>query len=390
MHILQALRERKSDQALFETCSYLSANNTEALEDEWVAILAEIGMSAALTASKHLWIQLIDDLLFLVTADAIDVTDALICTTKLYLLYQRTATSTADSIARLRARVIEHFPPDARLSYKGVHLFQQILPEANGDEAAAQLHDFAHRILSGFIKLFHGQHTMTGNAIEFIARKKMAIPLPRVWPSPNPQESGRGDPVWFTWGALLLYFPNDLFVQTAWTLFSLRWKNKYKMERLGLLVGAGSCAATDTNASATWTHDEVAIIENLAQLAPDLWAAHTPPPPMKSTATLTSTVSPIMGGFQDDNVGISKSDNFDIISDFVPRVTQQAARCESSDSTPDEHQVKIINITADNKKGSKTLDGLINVKQDGLNGAYGAYGALDSGHKRRQGHKTQI
>jgi hypothetical protein len=276
MHILQALREKKSDQALFQTCTYLATNDTDALEDEWIAVLGEIGMSSSLVTSKFLWIQMLAEVSSLIEAEALDITDALVFTTKLYLLYQRTATSSPDSLTRLRSQVIDHFPDNVQLSYKGVSLFAQILPSDENEE----LHAFGHRILSGFIKLFHGKHASTANAVEFIARKKCAIKLPKVWPAPNPQEAGKGDPVWFVWGAVLLYFPNDIYVQVAWSLFCLRWKKKYKMERLGLLVGAAACVTSSANTSAPWTSEEIKVIENINLLAPDLWAAHTPPPVM--------------------------------------------------------------------------------------------------------------
>ena len=274
MHILQALREKKSDQALFQTCTYLATNDTDALEDEWIAVLSEIGMSSSLVTSKFLWIQMLAEVSSLIEAEALDITDALVFTTKLYLLYQRTATSSPDSLTRLRSQVIDHFPDNVQLSYKGISLFSQILPSEENEE----LHAFGHRILSGFIKLFHGKHASTANAVEFIARKKCAIKLPKVWPAPNPQEAGKGDPVWFVWGAVMLYFPNDIYVQTAWSLFCLRWKKKYKMERLGLLVGAAACVTNSANTSAPWTSEEIKVIENINVLAPDLWAAHTPPP----------------------------------------------------------------------------------------------------------------
>ena len=283
MHILQALREKKSDQALFETCNYLASRNTSTLEDEWIAILGEVGMSTNVGRDKALWTQCVNDVKLLVDADELEVTDALVCTTKLYLLYQRTARPITDSLSKLRERVIDHFPTETRLSYKGVNLFESILPEET--EENKEIVKFYHRILSGFIKLFHDKNPVTPEAIEFIARKKVNVPLKAIWPSPSPQEAAKEDPVWFTWGAILLYFPNDLYVSVAWTLFSHNWRRKYKMERIGLLVGAAACAVNNGSSelvSSTWNREETAVIENIFNLAPDLWASHSPPPPLKN------------------------------------------------------------------------------------------------------------
>lgn len=280
MHILQASRGKKSDQALFETCNYLAARNTTALEDDWLSILAEIGMSPSIGQDKVLWIQCVHDVKMLVDADELDITDALVCTTKLYLLYQRIAGPVTDSIAKLRERVIDQFPTDSRLSYKGINLFESILPEET--DANKEIIKFCHRILSGFIKLFYDKNPVTPEAIEFIARKKVSIPLKSVWPAPSPQEAAKQDPVWLVWGAMLLYFPNDLYVSASWALFSHNWRRKYKNERLGLLVGAAACAVSNNQSElvhTSWSRDEAGVIDNIQNLAADLWASHSPPPP---------------------------------------------------------------------------------------------------------------
>lgn len=373
MHILQAFRERKSDQALFETCTYLAKGDTDSLEDEWIAILSEIGMSRETPKVKELWSQCMYDVKALIDADAIDVTDALVCTTKLYLLYVRTAAPISNSLAQLRIRVIKHFPAGARLAYKGVLLFDTIIPE----ETDKELHDFAHRILSGFIKLFHTHDPMTANAVEFIARKKMCIPCKRVWPTPDPQEAAKGDPVWFVWGAILLYFPNDLYVHVAWTLFGHKIKEKSKkqpkMERLGLLVGAAACAAYDKpvdsvdtdmieDASANWTTNEANVIDNIYQLAPDLWASHSPPQDPKQRASLGEGKSTTKTGLGDDTQGKLSSVDMpdDVLMDFVPLKRnnhQPAVGMSSFSGWGDGEDVKIIslggNSTGDKNKRSR-------------------------------------
>lgn len=357
MHILQALRERKSEQALFETCTYLSSGNTDALEDEWIAVLAEIGMSGpsgvASAGTKDLWTQCMYDVKSLIDCDAIDVTDALICTTKLYLLYIRTATPISASLAQLRARVIDHFPAGTRLSYKGVMLYDQIIPD---EVSGAELHEFAHRILSGFIKLFHSHSPLTASAVEFIARKKMVIPCKRVWPAPNPQEAAKGDPVWFVWGAVLLYFPNDFFVQVAWSLYSKGWKKKDKMERLGLLVGTAACATYDSNmdvslrasdmidsGSTGWTSSEAAVIENISQLAPDLWASHSPP---KMAGTLAPTTP--------STATIPTINPSDVLEDFIPlRIDSKPASCQTPLWDSGEYHLKVIDVAEENDGRSR-------------------------------------
>jgi hypothetical protein len=376
MHILQALREKKSDQSLFQTCTYLATNNTDALEDEWIAVLAEVGMSSQLYSSKTLWMQLLADLQYCIQLDALDITDALVLTTKLYLLYQRTATSIPDSLTRLRAQVIDHFPDNVQLSYKGIMLFSQILP----GEEAEELHAFGHRILSGFIKLFYSKHPATANAVEFIARKKCAIQLPKVWPAPNPQEAGRGDPVWFVWGAVLLYFPNDIYIQTAWTLFCLRWKKKYKMERLGLLVGSAVCATNTNDVAMSWTHDELKVIEHIAHLAPDLWAAHTPPhlqqrvdPESNSDSSedtdplpMTEVVRPAPPLAPAPSTArrpvhprgrahaCEETLGADFLTNFMPRRQQPEPDPDilALPASPYDHQIRVISIKADKKRNS--------------------------------------
>lgn len=326
MHILQALRERKSEQALYETCTYLSSSNTDGLEAEWIAILSEIGMSSRILNSKDLWIQCLHDIKSLLDADAIDVTEALVCTTKLYLLYIKAASPIANSIPQLRARVIEHFPKGVKLSYKGVMVFEKIMPEPSDD----QLYDMAHRILSGFIKLLHSHHPLTGNAIEFIARKKLTIPCVQVWPAPSPQEAAKGDPVWFVWGTIMLYFPNDLYISVAWSLFCHKYKKKDKMERIGLLVGCASCACEATHASSMvdtstsgWTTTEAEIIDNISQLALDLWASHNP------------------ASFERKPEPVSPSP-VDVFLDFLPTRTKNNTMSYNEDITPG--AIKIIHV----------------------------------------------
>ena len=331
MHILQALRERKSDQALYETCTYLAKNDTEALEDEWISILAEIGLSSSLASSSSCgpWMQCVSDVKTLVDADAIDVTDAIVLTTKLYLLYIRTVSPRCDSLPKLREKVIEHFPQGGRLSYKGAILYEDIIPP----ETDKDLHEFAHRILSGFIKLFHGHHPNATDAIEFIARKKVVISMKKVWPAPTPQEAAKGDPVWFAWGAVLLYFPNDTYIQTAWSLFSQRWKRKHKMERLGMLVGSTCCAVTtEKSVTDAWTKEEMKVIENISQLAPDLWASHSPPAPIKS---------PQRGPLE----------SHEVLTEFIPRtIKTQTTTTNHDDQESHTTSVKVINISNDRRK----------------------------------------
>jgi hypothetical protein len=348
MHIIKAIRERKSEQALYETCVYLSSSNVSALEEEWIAVLSEIGMSREVQTAKELWVQCLYDVKALVDADALDVTDALVCTTKLYLLYVKTAMPHVTSLPQLRARVIDYFPSGVKLSYKGVTMFEQIIP----DDSDAELHQAAHRILSGLIKLFHTHNVLTSDAVEFIARKKLVIKCRKVWPAPTPAEASKGDSVWFTWGALLLYFVNDPYVQVAWLLFCHKYKKKDKMERLGLLVGAASCCTRTSlsediesdmidQSTVGWTKAEASIIENISDLAADLWAAHVPTGNTGAATVATATVAASSSKKQTQQ---TQQTQHDVLMDFRP--TRARTGMGTAPAPAPEHipEVKVVSF----------------------------------------------
>ena len=106
------------------------------------------------------------------------------------------------------------------------------------------------------------------------------------------------------------------------------------MERIGLLVGAAACAINNGSSelvNSTWNREETAVIENIFKLAPDLWASHSPPPPLKNGVGVTAA-------------GKGSGFSLDL---FVPR--REITEDQSTFGEDEDILMKVINI----KEGKK-------------------------------------
>lgn len=266
--------EKKSSECLYITCNYLLNNDTDTLELEWINISSHIGKYKDLVFGK-LWCNVNSELLELLKSERYKVDDALIMTSKLYLLnlrlYSQNATNTTN-IKKIRSEIIEYFPETAALAYDGMKLYRQILPSPNNEHFV-----FYSRILASFSRLFesylNGDETKKSNdirnALEYITRKKNEMLLPSPWPiNIHDKNYGNGDPVWFLWGMMLSYF-NDEKITTNFELYTWKFKRNMKLDRIGLLWGLSY--SLKNNLTFSWTQEEQTILKQVINMAPEMW-----------------------------------------------------------------------------------------------------------------------
>lgn len=310
--MLQAILDDDIGGALELTCQHLHHKSTDILEDEWIMTSAYIGKTVGLPFGR-LWNAINIELWELVDADIIHVGSALLCTAKLVLLYKRCKPILETNksvynlhVATLRSKVIRHFPEDADLSPSGLTKFASILPlpsshyhshsspstnnnyntysrapyndhyesdpdNDSADSNSTQLYDFCKRMLAGLSKLMTEKRLDDVRySMEYLSKKKLAIPVRGVWPAPNSDEAEKGHMCWFLWGALAC-FHGKSDVSTYLRLFTWNWRPSpvLKAERLGLLLGF--IYTTDMNVSDEWTYGETTILDNIEHSAADMW-----------------------------------------------------------------------------------------------------------------------
>jgi hypothetical protein len=281
MSLLQKCIDQDSSACLYITCNYLLNGNINILEDEWINISSLIGMNKKLIFGK-LWCEVNEELLTLLQCDNLNVQDALLMTSKLYILNSRlfeniNNKNVATNIRKIRSEIIDYFPETAALSYEGIKMYRQILPSQTSDN-----YMFFSRILASFSRLFesyieNGEESKQDdirNAMEYISRKKNEMILPSDWPlntliqSVSHKQLGIADPIWFLWGMLLSYF-SDKKVATNFQIFSWNYKKSIKNNRIGLLWGLSYCLKN--NLTYSWTPDEIKILQKVIDMAPELW-----------------------------------------------------------------------------------------------------------------------
>lgn len=269
--LVDAIRRGQSDVALYTTCLYVHHGFHSELEDVFIHMCAQIGEQSTLPFVAT-WFHVCQELLKLVENDEMHISDIFRMTTMLSLLHQRIAVQNSDTSNRpfkrhqLKKEIMDYFPEKARLSYRGMEVFDRIIPKTPED-----LNAFVHRVLAGFTRLFDQKmvHEVY-QSIVYISKRRLQLPLPSAWPAPDEEMAKQGDPIWLLWGMVLLYF-HSADVATTWKLFCHNFKKKYKTQRLGLLYGVSFLLDVATN-PLIWTPQEEHILQKVKDMAPTLWA----------------------------------------------------------------------------------------------------------------------
>jgi hypothetical protein len=173
------------------------------------------------------------------------------------------------------------------------------------------------------------------NSLEYLCKKKIAIPLPTLYPCPNMEEAERGEIIWFIWGALMCFYGDKngsykyneatkTIVFTNYTLFVTHWKRTTNKDRIGLLWGVPY--ALNTNVIPEWTYTEKVILDKLNETGAEMWksfvldqqAQHTE----NEIAQNSSNKSKGKGKNKKQNIDlniIAENDPLDILSSYIPR-----------------------------------------------------------------------
>ena len=266
--LLDAFARGSCEEALYYTCVYIHRREVEALENTWIELSAAIGERLEMPYYQT-WTHVNQRLLHLIEDDCFHIRDALEMTSMLLLLYLRVKESSkiVATNVKLKKQILEQFPEGSVLSYRGQEVFRRILPAATSDT-----HAFCHRVLAGLTRLMDaGEWRYVRDALEYIHKKKLAIPLPHVWPCPDEKEAQKGHPCWFLWGALLCAV-SDPNVATNWKLYSWNWRPSYRKTRAGLLMGVVHLASKSNAVEPIWTAKEGLVIDKVKQHAVELWA----------------------------------------------------------------------------------------------------------------------
>jgi len=367
--LYQSLIEDNTSHALLITCKYLYYNHIDDLLDEWIAMTSEIGKQEDFDYSE-LWIKMNNELLDLVRSSTINVSIALLFTTKLFLLYKKVKVVSSDSkkklinVQKLRSDIIQHFPELANLNVTGKITFRKILPsDPNSD-----IYKFCIRILAGLSKLLSENKTLELRlALEYLSRKKLVIPINvniatkssknsfsleslllsddhcdiqndesknGYWPAPNENEATEGDPSWFLWGALLCFYFNNKKVATHWELYSFHWKKSYKNDRYGLLWGIPFLMQQNTITN--WNLNDQEKMDKITSNVINIWKH-------------------CIEQFEEEQGNdpkISKiKENLEIFENFVPRITySQRMNMQYQNKDINFHQkIKHIELNTKNK-----------------------------------------
>lgn len=330
--LVQAILQGESDNALYWSCMCLRNKEIEQLEDAWIEVSARIGAKQVMPY-RDTWIQTNRTLWNLIQSDEMHVSDVLQMTGKLYILYHKQTHSSDDKtkhVIKLRKEIIDFFPEGATLSYRGQQQLGRIIPNPG-----APSHDFVQRVLAGLSRLIEKEDTLNiHRALEYISRKKLQIPLPHVWPAPTTELADKGDPVWFLWGAMLLFFHQNSDVALLWELYTHQWKATCKGTRAGLLWGVAHML--QNGVSQVWLREEIHILEKVAKLAPELWAS----------------VNEVEGSRElDEDVAEEEPvQDLDRFHSFLPRTDPRAIARAASHVAPYQEQLRVLNIKGDKER----------------------------------------
>ena len=300
--LIDAIVHGKSDVALYLTCMYLHEKLHTELEDVFIQLCAQIGEKSSLPFVAT-WQHVCKKLWDLIESDECHISDVMIMTTMLSLLYKRLEIQNAEESKKFKRQqvkkeILEYFPEKARLSYRGMEVFEKIIPKAPED-----LNAFVHRILAGFMRLFEQKQVHeVFQSLVYLSKRRLQLPLPTTWPAPEEEIAKQGDPIWLLWGMILLYF-NSSDVATNWRLFCQNFKKKHKGQRLGLLYGISFHLDVATN-PLIWTPQEENTLWKVTEMAPSLWAD-------------------FLQHKKDESVEDAESEGEDLLTYFEPRGTQR-------------------------------------------------------------------
>lgn len=318
--LLNAMLDQDSSEALQLTCEHLICNSISVMEEDWIALTALIGKTSGMPFGD-LWNTVNVELLRLVNADTLKVNEAIMCTTKLMLLYKRSSALHPTKLmhmSALRSKVIDNFPEKGTLSTTGLVKYARILPSTEANPESVDILVYCHRILAGFSKLFAEERfDDLKQSLEFISKKKATIPMNVVWPCPDEEEALRGDICWFLWGMLVCYYGNDR-VSPYLELFSHNWRRAARNERIGLLYGFPYIL--DTNVTSDWTYAEKTILEKVNDSIGDMWT--------QFTESVNDDDEKEKEKDKDKNKNKSKDsmrsdteERLDVLTSFIPRTT---------------------------------------------------------------------
>jgi hypothetical protein len=291
----------------------LRGKEFEALEDAWIELLARVGAKQVMPF-KNTWVHCARSVWQNIEGEQLHVSDALQMTAKLFILcHRQTSEGKTTHVARLRKEIIDFFPEGATLTHRGMQQMGRIMPNEG-----APTYPFVQRVLSGMGHMIDKGDTLhMHRALEYISRKKLQIPLPHVWPAPTTEIADKGEPLWFLWGAMLLFFPENEHVQLLWHLYAHQWRASVKSSRLGILWGIAHLIQDGVHY--TWTKEELGVLEKVYRMAPELWAS------------IQEVEGPIDG--DDEYVDPFPSTplgNLDVLHSFVPRGAEPKERHEPS------------------------------------------------------------
>lgn len=276
--MLKAISESRFSECLSITVDLLASRSVSELQREWIDLSASIGLVKEFK-SRLAWNDVNTKLLEILEAPKIHVKDALCLTAKLCLLHKRAAAApayTSEPLPKMKSRVAELIPDSANLNYTGFNTFSRIMPEPTDDNAI-----FYGRVLASLSKLAtESKLEELRVCFEYLSRKKFKLPLPGTgWPAPSAADNG--DPDWFLWGFVLCFYTEPIFT-TMYKIYTFEWDPKnsktQKTSRQGLLWGTPFCIARTDQYDYIWSKDELKVLEQVENMAGDMWKEHTHKP----------------------------------------------------------------------------------------------------------------
>lgn len=289
--LLIAILHNDIETALFETGDLLKARAFEQLENTWIRAASMVGECVGLDTVAEYQTVLAALGAVVGTPDEIDVRDAFLCTTRIAVLAGRfTTLYVRPPMQKLKDKITALFPEQGQLSEKGMVMYKSLLP--SGDESAERA--FVIRILAGLAKMWGDQeYDNTRIALEYLSRKKLAIPKPKWITASSPSSAlDDHDIVWILWGAMLLFtHQKNEMIATSFRLFCTNYKKQAKVERYGLLWSAFyhlSCSykpSPPDNIPDAWSQKECTLYRHVSTNIGMLWNQIEPPP---AAATTTS------------------------------------------------------------------------------------------------------
>ena len=369
--LYNAMLNGSSSDALILTCMHLHENTTVIMEEEWINFSALIGKTPEFPYGS-LWNQINKNILDFIDAEEVDAKDAMVCTIQLMLLYKRCIEINAKSqpltINMLRQKVIHLFPEKAVLSAAGLIKYKDILSVLNDiknseTSSESDISLFCQRILAGLSKVMsENNYDDMRYCLEYLCKKKIAIPLPTLYPCPNMEEAERGEIIWFIWGALMCFYGDKngsykyneatkTIVFTNYTLFVTHWKRTTNKERVGLLWGVPY--ALNTNVIPEWTYTEKVILDKLNETGAEMWKSFVLDQQVQITEnenaqnanskSNSNSKSKGKGKNKKQNVDlniIAENDPLDILSSYIPRKETY----DDDDDDDEAHEKMLTNL----------------------------------------------